>query len=113
MIRLEGIHCTISVEQPRAGVLLVNLEGNDIGELGDAPFQELEKELTPGTKVQLFIDARRARTASVDVSGGWAIWLAKHRSAFDQISMLTRSRFIAMSAELVRRVADLDTMRLY
>jgi len=110
----EGIHCTIGVDRPARGIILITLDGHDIGELGDGPFREMEKDFMADRPLQLFIDARLGKTASIEVSGEWARWLAKHRGRFSKIHMLTASRFIQMSADLVRRFAGLgETMQLY
>jgi hypothetical protein len=112
--RFEGIHCVLTIRRAADGVVVVTLEGHDVGELGDAPFRELEKDFVSGRTLQLFIDARNAKTASMSVSGEWARWLQRHCEQFRQISILTRSQFIAMSAGVVQRVADLgERMRLY
>jgi hypothetical protein len=114
MMQFEGIHCVIAVKRPAEGIVVVTLEGHDIGELGDGPFRELEKDFVPDRSLQLFIDARRGKTASIGVSGEWARWLGEHRDRFLRISMLTGSRFIQMSANLVRRFAGLGAkMHLY
>jgi len=60
------------------------------------------------------IDARNARGPSIDVSSDWAWWLLAQRAQLLHVSMLTGSRFVQLSAALVRSFADLgDTMRLY
>lgn len=111
-VRFEGVHCTLVLEWPAPGVMLVTLTGKDTGELGDAPFRKLDEKLTPGT--ELFIDARKATAASVDVSGEWAKWLARRKSSFVHVSMLTGSRFIQISADFVKRFAGMgELMRLY
>jgi len=112
--RLEGVHCTITVDAPASSVVLVIIEGTDVGELGDAPFQAVEARLTSDRKVELFIDARRARGPSIDVSNEWAQWLARHRDALLHASMLTGNRLVGVTADFVRRFADLgDLMRIY
>lgn len=111
--RFEGVHCTITVKRPAAGVVVVVFEGFDVGELKDAPLVEIERALNAGP-IELFIDARAGQAASVEVSGAWARWLGAHRSGLTQVSMLTGTRFIQLSAELVKRFAQLeDVMRLY
>ena len=55
------------------------------------------------TPVELFIDARHARAATIDVSGAWARWLGARRAQLRHVSMLTGSRFIQLSAQMVRR----------
>jgi hypothetical protein len=107
-------HATLTIHRPSKNVVLVSLAGNDVGQFGDAPFVELARDLAGDGQLELFIDARSGITASLDVSSGWAIWLGKHRASFRHISMLTGSRFIHLSAGLVRNFADLgELMRIY
>ena len=108
----EGAFCTITVDWPAEGVAVVTFTGKDSNEFGDAPMQKLDEKLIPGT--ELYIDARKGRSASIDVSGEWAKWLARRKSSFAHVSMLTGSRFIEMSADFVKRFANMgDVMRLY
>lgn len=110
----EGLHCTIKVARPHPTIVLVAFEGQDTGELGKAPFIEIERAFVTQPRVELFIDARHGKAASVDVSSDWARWLSAKRAHLLHISMLTGSRFIQMSAGFVRKFADLgDLMRLY
>lgn len=113
-VRLEGLHCTLTIERPALGVTLVRFRGTDVGEFGDRPFREMDADLRDGEPIELFIDAASGKAASVDVSNDWAQWLRSHRKRFRRIHMLTATRFIELSAELVRRFAGLeDRMRLY
>jgi hypothetical protein len=113
-VRFEGVVCSITIARPARGVVLVSFMGTDAGELGDAPFVELAKDLASSEPIALFIDAREGRAASVDVSGNWAAWLGRNKAKFTHISMLTGTRFIQLSADLVKRFAGLgETMRIY
>jgi hypothetical protein len=106
-------------------VLELKLSGHDVGELGDAPFRELENDFTPSAPrvsqaptrapfVELFIDAREAQGASIEVSGAWASWLREHKPLLRQVHFLSGSRFIQLSADFVRKFAELgETMRIY
>jgi hypothetical protein len=111
---LEGMHCTLSVERPVPGVVLVCFAGTDVGEFGDAPFRELERDVATGRPFELFIDAHAGRAASIHVSNDWARWMKLRRSSLRCVHMLTATKFVQLSADLVRRFADLgDTMRIY
>src|SRR6187431_2886142 len=111
---LEAQHCRLTIARPRARVVLVTFVGRDVGELGDAPFRELSRDVAGGDPIELFIDARGATGASMDVSGSWAMWLGANRQSFEHVSMLTGSRFIQLTAEFVKSYAALgDKMRLY
>jgi hypothetical protein len=109
----EGLYCRMLIRQPAAGLVVVTIEGSDIGEFGDAPFRELEVDLRAGKLLELFIDGRDTRGASIEVSNDWAFWLAKHRKGLRHVTMLTGSRFIQITADFVRRFAALeDLMRI-
>jgi hypothetical protein len=104
----EGLHCTFEIARPRERVVVITIAGTDVGELGDAPFRALEGDVAEERSVQLFIDARRTRGASIDVSGEWARWLREHRAQLLRVTMLPGSRFIRITAEFVRRFSGLD-----
>jgi hypothetical protein len=111
---LVGTHCTIVITQPVPSAVIVQISGMDVGELAERPFQALDALLRPGTPVELFIDARDARGPSVDVSAHWAAWLREHRQSFRHVNMLTRSRFVQLTADFVQRFAELgDRMRIF
>jgi hypothetical protein len=113
-VQLRGEHCTIVIRRPARGVVLVAFTGNDVGELGERPFEELAADVAGPGPIELFIDARGGVAASMDVSSEWAFWLGRHRRSFRHVSMLTGSRFIQLSASFVRKFADLgELMRLY
>jgi hypothetical protein len=96
-------------------VVVLEFTGSDVGEFGSGPFRELEASMAEAdAPIELFIDARRGKGVTVDVSGEWAIWLSQHRARLRHVSMLTSSRFIQLSADFVRRFAGLeDLMRIY
>lgn len=112
-VELSAVNTSMTIQRVGPSVVLVTISGSDVGELGDAPFVELDAQLARGS-FSLFIDARRTRGASVDVSNLWARWLRNHRDDLIRIHMLTGSRFVQMTADFVRRFADLgDAMLIY
>jgi hypothetical protein len=113
VVEFDGANASISIQRVAPCVVLVTIAGLDAGELGNRPFVELERELERGP-FSLFIDARKTRGASVDVSNVWAQWLKKHRDRLHRIHMLTGSRFVQLTADFVRRFAGLgDAMLIY
>jgi hypothetical protein len=109
----EGLHCTLTIERPAPGVVLIAISGRDGGELGDAPFRALAADLQ-AAPLQLFIDARATQGAAVAVSHDWAQWLQRNRPSLTSIHMLTGSKFIQLTADFVRRFAQLgDLMHIY
>src|SRR5882724_10826543 len=110
----EGIHCKLAIQHFSLGVAVVRISGTDIGEFGDGPMVALSECLGVNDSIDLFIDARDVRGASIDVSGQWARWLQAHKVHLRDVSMLTGSRFVQLTADFVRRFADLEaTMKIY
>lgn len=113
-IHHEGVYCSLSIHRPAPAVAVVVLSGSDIGEFGDLPMRELTRDLAQFETMELFIDARAVRGASVEVSAEWALWMRAHRASFQRINMLTGSRYIQITATFVRRFAGLaDLMNVF
>jgi hypothetical protein len=109
----QGIHCRLAIERPATGVVVLRLTGWDVGEFGDAPMKEMAKDLA-SAPLELFIDARAVKGATIDVSNDWALWLRANRAKFQHISMLTGSPFVQLTAKFVQRFAELnEVMRIY
>jgi hypothetical protein len=112
-IHLEGVHTSVRIERRGRSVVLLSLTGKDAGELGSAPFEELDRMLADAGTVELFIDASASAGATIDVSNAWASWFARNKPRLRSVTMFAGSRLIAITAEFVKRWADLgDTMRL-
>lgn len=113
-VQYEGTSSAFTVDAPAPRVVVLTIEGHDVGEFGSAPIRRLEDCLPDGAPAALYIDARRTRGVSIGVSSEWALWLGANRARFEQIHMLTGSRFIQVTAEFVRRFSDLEgLMRIY
>jgi hypothetical protein len=113
-MHFDGIHCTLAIQKFPCGVVILKISGTDIGEFGEAPMLALNECLTSSDPIHLFIDAREVRGASLDVSGEWAEWLRANKVHLRDISMLTGSRFVEITADFVRRFAALQgIMRIY
>ena len=108
-IQYDGVHCRFDLEQLSPRAMLLKISGTDVGEFGEAPMLTLSEWLAGTTApVEFFIDARDVRGASIEVSGEWAQWLGSHKDRLRKVTMLTGSRFIHITAEFVRRFADLE-----
>ena len=113
-IEHHGVHCDLQIEALAPSVVRIVLSGWDAGEFGDLPMQELGQHLRSGELLELYIDARAVRGASIDVSSDWARWLGRHKHQLAHISMLTGSSFIQLTARFVQRFAELgESMRIY
>jgi hypothetical protein len=104
----ECANFRLGIERPAAGIVVVRLAGSDTGEFGDDPLRELDRDLADDRLIELFVDAREVRAATLDVSRRWSDWLHQNRARFKRVTMLTGSRFIELTADFVRRYAGLE-----
>lgn len=107
---LEGLHGAMEIARPAPGIVILTISGNDVGEFGDLPFRELTRELKKCRSkrlLDLYVDARETNGATINVSAEWAVWLFHHRAELRQVTMLTGSRFIQVTANFVRRFAGM------
>jgi hypothetical protein len=105
--RSEG--CNLVISKLRARRVLVVLEGRDVGQLGQAPFLELEKSLEDNAPVDLFFDLRAALGATLEASGGWAVWLRANQQRLRRVNLLTARPVVGLSARAVVRFSQLGS----
>jgi hypothetical protein len=106
-IRAETLHCSMQIARVTPRVVLVTIEGFDVGELGDWPFDVLDGDACEES-IDLFIDARRALGASMTVSGAWAVWLTRNRERLRSVTMVACARAVQVTAAFVRRFSGFD-----
>jgi len=112
--RYEGVHCDLTIESYSPDIVVLRISGTDVGEFGAAPLEMLTGSLAGVEQFDLFVDAREVRGASIEVSGDWAQWLRSNKHRLRDMSMLTGSRFVQVTADFVRRFADLEgVMQVY
>jgi hypothetical protein len=113
ILELASANSRIEIERARGNVLVVRVSGHDVGEHENQPFTALDEALG-SERPLLFVDARQSKGASLEVSNAWAAWLRSRRDRLGAIHMLTGSRFIQLTADFVRRFADLgEQMFIY
>jgi hypothetical protein len=113
-LEYEGVHCSLIIRRPAPAVAVVVLQGSDTGEFADFPMRELTKDLERYGTIELFIDARAVRSASIEVSSEWAFWMRTHAKTLRQICMLTGSRYIQITAQFAQRFVGLgEQMKIF
>jgi len=108
--RLESAACNFTIERRAPSLVVVRIDGHDVGEFGELPMRCIEAFLPRELPAQLFVDARRTRGASMQVGNDWSAWLSRHRDRFAAIHMLAGSRYVHLTAEFVRRFSELEKL---
>jgi hypothetical protein len=101
-VRLKSAKCSFTFYRLRPGVVLLRIEGDDSGEFGTAPMDELREDLSRYAPVEFFIEMLPTTSARLQVQEAWTEWFSQNRSALKSVSMLTRSKYMHFTAEVVK-----------
>ena len=101
-VRLRSPKCSFTYFRLRPGVILMRIEGDDSGEFGTAPMDELREDLSRYAPVEMFIEMDDTTGAILPVQEAWTGWFSENRSALKSVSMLTRSKYMHFTAEVVK-----------
>ncbi|WNG62019.1 hypothetical protein F0U59_50445 [Archangium gephyra] len=101
-VRLSGERCSFTYHRPRPGVVFMRIVGNDKGEFGTAPMDELREDLSRYAPIELFIEMDEITGANLPVQEAWTAWFSTHRPALKSASILTRSKYMHVSVEIAK-----------
>jgi hypothetical protein len=101
-VRLRSPKCSFTYYRLRPGVVLMRIEGDDGGEFGTATMDELREDLSRYAPVEFFVEMLPTAGAKVTVQEAWTEWFSQNRSALKSVSMLTRSKYMHFTAEVVK-----------
>lgn len=107
-IRLTAQRCSFLFERLRPGVLLITIDGDDVGQFGTAPLDEIEQEFARfNAPVQVFVDARRALGPSTAVMETWTAWLAanKHKLHKLDVCILEESKLLHLTVSIAKHLS--------
>lgn len=101
-VRLSSERCSFTYQRPRPGVVFILIVGNDKGEFGTAPMDELREDIRRYAPVELFFEMDEVTGANLPVQEAWTEWFSSNRSALKSVSILTRSKYMHFTAEVVK-----------
>ncbi len=101
-VRLSSERCSFIYQRPRPGVVFIRIIGQDKGEFGTAPMDELREDIRRYAPVELFFEMDESTGANLPVQEAWTEWFSDNRSALKSVSILTRSKFMHFTAEVVK-----------
>ncbi len=101
-VRLSSERCSFTYQRPRPGVVFIRIVGNDKGEFGTAPMNELHEDISRYAPIELFFEMDEVTWANLPVQEAWTEWFSHNRPALKSVSILTRSKFMHFTAEVVK-----------
>lgn len=92
----------------RPGVVAVLGAGADRGDLGEAPVEELERELARfPLPTDVFVDASRVELVGLPAQDVWTGWLRRGRPRLRRMHVLVGSRHVGLSISVARHHSGL------
>ncbi|QRK10620.1 STAS/SEC14 domain-containing protein [Archangium violaceum] len=101
-VRLSSERCSFTYQRPRPGVVFILIVGNDKGEFGTSPMDELREDIRRYAPVELFFEMDEDTGANLPVQEAWTEWFSTNRSALKSVSILTHSKYMHFTAEVVK-----------
>ncbi len=101
-VRLQGQRSTFTVTRLRPGAVLVTITGNDTGDIGITPLQEVEAEMLLGRPIELFVDTTAATAVATRVRELWTAWFKAHEHDLRRIDVLVSSRFFTLTVSVAK-----------
>ena len=94
----EG-RCALEIRRLRPGAVLLTFTGDDAGELGAAPHEELDREIARYGPVELRMDARATTGVGPAVAEAWTSFIRRRGNAVRKAVLLVASRQVALAAQ--------------
>ena len=113
-IKLSCADATFSFQRPRPQALLVTISGLDRGQFGSTTLDEITSAMNREGQLELFIDARNAVGATVNVSDDWTRFFSAHRSKFERVHVLVQSKAVELTVAIAQHLSRTgDLIRIY
>ena len=98
-VRLSGDRCALEIRRLKPGAALLTISGDDAGELGAAPHEELDREIARYGPLELWVDARATTGVGPAVAEAWTSFLRTRGEAVRRATLLVASRQVALAAQ--------------
>ncbi len=106
--------CSFTYERPRPGKLIVTVNGSDQGQFGTSTIDEILLAIKREGPIELFVDARQARSISVHVSEDWTRFFTLNRSMLRRVHVLVASEFIHLTISIAKHLSGTgDLIRIH
>ena len=105
---LSGESCRYTFRRPRTGLLHVEIEGQEIGELGRAPLGEVAGEAALHAPLRVFIDMQRLTHVAGGVSEVWTAWFRTSRALLKRVDVLAPSPSVGLVVAVSQRFSETE-----
>lgn len=101
-VRLSSERASYTYQRPRPGVVFIRLAGDDRGDFGFSPRDELREDISRYAPIELFFEMDESTGANMPVQEAWTEWFSTYRQALKSVSVLTRSKYMHVTVEVAK-----------
>ena len=113
-VELHSPGCTFTYRRLKPGALLVTITGDDKGDFGTAPLDELTLEITRYKMLSLYVDTRAVRGAAASVTDEWTAWFSANEKQLSRVAILATSKFVHLIVSIAKLFSRTGEMiRIY
>lgn len=113
-VRLSAPTCAFVYRRLRPGALLVSISGDDKGDLGPAPLDEVSAEIARFGPIDLFVDTAEATGIATQVSDLWTAWFRDNKPRLKRVSIHAPSRFVRLVISVAKLFSGTgELIRIY
>jgi hypothetical protein len=107
---LKTAACSFHYRRLRPGVVHVTIVGDDKGEFGMAPLDELAAEIARFSKLDMFVDTRDTVGAATSVTEDWTAWFQANRAKLGSVHILATSKFVTLIVSIAKHLSRTGDM---
>ena len=100
--------CSFHYERLKPGIVLMTIQGNDVGQFGPATVDEVAAEFSRVTQpLRLFVDTRGATGPARQVMETWTEWFAANRARLEDVVILVspESQLLHLTVSIARHLS--------
>ncbi len=108
--RLSDEDTSFTYTRLRPEALLVRIVGDDRGQFGTAPLDEMGAALARGGRLEIFVDARAAAGVTTGVREEWTAWFQANAPRLKKIHVLVLGKFMQQVVSVSQHLARVGSL---
>ena len=106
-VLLSADGCSFTYRRLKPGVLLMVIDGDDLGQFGTATQDEVNAEYERFGTVSLFVDTRAAQGPATEVMEAWTAFFSANRKKFKRVAVLSlpESKLLHLTVKIVQHLS--------
>jgi hypothetical protein len=108
-VRLSAGGCAFTYRRLKPGILLMSIDGDDVGQFGTATIDEVNAEFDRFGVVTLFVDTQNAAGPSTSVMQAWTAYFSANRKKLKRVAIMVPpdSKLLHLTVSIVQHLSGM------